>query len=264
LFSATATSLVFVMFCYSGWNSASYLTGEMHNPTRDLPRALLIGTGAVMAMYLALNAFYFYGASVDELAGKVEVGVIASSNLFGPIGASFTTAVLAVSLLASASAMTVVGPRVYYALGQDSSALRFLGRVHHTTGTPIVSLVLQGAITTLFIVLGTVDQIQQYAGLTLALFAALAVSAVFVLRIRQPELPRPFRVPGYPFTPLGFIAVSVWTMFWAVQGRPVESILSAATVAAGGLAYRLTRIRSGRARDAVPLVEPAVASSQRP
>lgn len=264
LLSALATSLVFVMFCYSGWNAASYLTAEMHDPRRDLPRALLIGTSAVAVMYLALNAVYFYGASVDELAGKVEVGVIASSNLFGPVGAILTTAVLAVSLLASASAMTVVGPRVYYALGQDCPPLRFLGHLHATTGTPLAALVLQGATTTLFILLGTVDQIQQYAGLTLALFATLAVSAIFVLRIRQPELPRPFRVPWYPVTPLLFIAVSVWTMFWAAQSRPVESFLSAGTVGIGGLAYRMLSSRRTGLTSAAPRSNAPVATSHQP
>jgi APA family basic amino acid/polyamine antiporter len=263
LMSALATSLIFVMFCYSGWNAASYLTAEMHDPRRQLPRALLLGTGAVMAMYLALNAVYFYGAGVDGLAGKVEVGVIASGRLFGPVGAALTTGVLAVSLLASASAMTAVGPRVYYAAGQDNPALRFLGSIHATTGTPLASLVLQGAVTTLFIVLGTVDQIQQYAGLTLALFATLAVAAVFVLRVRRPELARPFRVPGYPFTPLAFIVVSVWTMFWALQSRPVESILSAATLALGGLLYRWSRSRTGTEGTA-PRVDRVLPTSQPP
>ncbi|MBW2273130.1 MAG: amino acid permease [Deltaproteobacteria bacterium] len=239
LFGALATSLIFVMFCYSGWNAASYLAGEMRAPERDLPRALLVGTASVMVAYLALNLVYFYGASVDELAGKVEVGLVASENLFGSIGAGFVVLVLAVSLLASASAMTVVGPRVYYALGQDFAPLGFLARVNPTTGTPIVALTLQAAVTSIVILLGRVDQIQQYAGFTLSLMATLAVSCVIVLRLREPDLPRPFRVWGYPFTPLLFIGVSVWMMVWAFRGRPTESLLGLLTVATGCVIYRL-------------------------
>jgi APA family basic amino acid/polyamine antiporter len=239
LFGASATSLIFVMFCYSGWNAASYLAGEMRDPGRDLPRALLTGTATVMLVYLALNFVYFYGASVDELAGKVEVGLVASENLFGPIGAGFVVAVLAVSLLASASAMTVVGPRVYYALGQDFGPLAFLARVNPTTGTPVAALTLQAAVTSVLIVIGRVDQIQQYAGFTLSLMATLAVSCVIVLRVRAPDLPRPFRVWGYPFTPLLFIGVSLWMMVWAFRGRPTESLLGLLTVALGCVLYLL-------------------------
>jgi APA family basic amino acid/polyamine antiporter len=239
LFGASATSLIFVMFCYSGWNAASYLAGEMRDPGRDLPRALLAGTATVMLVYLALNFVYFYGASVDELAGKVEVGLVASENLFGPIGAGFVVAVLAVSLLASASAMTVVGPRVYYALGQDFGPLAFLARVNPTTGTPVAALTLQAAVTSVLIVMGRVDQIQQYAGFTLSLMATLAVSCVIVLRVRAPDLPRPFRVWGYPFTPLLFIGVSLWMMVWAFRGRPTESLLGLLTVALGCVLYLL-------------------------
>ena len=113
--SAFATSLIFVMFCYSGWNAAAYMAGEMRNPQRDLPRALLIGTGIVTVLYLGLNAVYFYGADVTELAGKPEVGLVAAEQLFGRTGETLVTLVLCISILASASAMVIAGPRVYYA-----------------------------------------------------------------------------------------------------------------------------------------------------
>ena len=241
--AALGTSLVFVMFCYSGWNAAAYLAGELREPQRTLPRALLLGTGTVLALYLALNAVYFYGASVDELAGKVEVGLVASRGLFGPAGVTATTVVLLVSLLASASAMTLAGPRVYWAAGRDHPSLRFLTATR-ADGTPVRSLVLQGVVTTVVILVGRVDQIMQYAGFTLSLFASLAVSCVIVLRIRRPDLPRPFRTWGYPLPPLLFLAVSLWMMFFAFQGRPVESSLGLLTVAVGGLAYLATRRRA--------------------
>jgi len=243
--AAFATSLIFVMFCYSGWNSAAYLAGELREPQRTLPRALLLGTATVTALYLGLNLVYFYGAPVEALAGKVEVGLVAARGLFGEGGISAVTVVLTVSLLASASAMTLAGPRVYWAVGNDTPALRFL-TVTRLDGTPVRSLVLQGLVTTVVILLGSVDQIMQYAGFTLSLFASLAVASVIVLRVRQPELERPFRVFAYPLPPLLFLGVSIWMMLWAFQGRPVESTLGLLTVALGGVAYWATRPRGGR------------------
>jgi APA family basic amino acid/polyamine antiporter len=249
LLPAMATSLVFVMFCYSGWNASAYVASEMRDPQRDLPRSLLVGTALVVALYLGLNVVYFYGAGVEGLAGHVEVGQVAARGLFGSSGAAIVTVILCVSILASASAMTIAGPRVYWAFASDfgrgrrgrerRSAIEGLAFVHPVTGAPSRALLLQGIVTSAVIVSGRVDQIQQYAGFTLTLFASLAVSCVIVLRRRRPDLARPFRTWGYPATPLLFLAVSAWMMVWAFRGRPIESTLSLLTVAVGGLAFVL-------------------------
>jgi APA family basic amino acid/polyamine antiporter len=241
--AAFGTSLIFVMFCYSGWNASAYMASEMQDPERNLPRSLLLGTGIVLLLYLGLNAVYFYGASVNELAGQVDVGLVASRRLFGGVGVSLVTIVLCASILASASAMTLAGPRVYYALGKDFTAFSALARTRRT-GAPSVALVIQGIVTSVIVLSGRVDQIQQYAGFTLSLFASLAVSCVIVLRIRRPGAERPFRARGYPVSPLLFVAVSVWMMFWAFQGRPVESTLALLTVLAGGLIFALSLSRT--------------------
>lgn len=251
LFSAFGTSLIFVMFCFSGWNAAAYIAGEMRDPRRDLPRSLLAGTGLVLVLYLGLNAVYLYGANVNELAGQVEVGLVSSRALFGNGGVALVTLVLCVSILASASAMTMAGPRVYYALGKDFPPFAALARTR-ADGAPVVALVLQGVVTSLILLSGRVDQIQQYAGFTLSLFASLAVSCVIVLRVRRPGVPRPFRAWGYPWSPALFLAVSCWMMFWAFQGRPVESILALATVAAGGLIFAATVRRNRASNDSRP------------
>jgi APA family basic amino acid/polyamine antiporter len=238
--AALATSLVFVMFCYSGWNASAYVASEFQNPQRDLPRGLLLGTAIVVVLYLLINAVYFYGAPVDELAGKVEVGLVASRHLFGPLGTNLVVVVLLVSLLASASAMTIAGPRVYYALGNDSPSFAFLARTNSQTGAPVTALIVQGAVASGIILLGRVDQIQQYSGFTLTLFACLAVSCVIVRRIRRPDLERPFEVFAYPLTPLLFLGVSIWMMYWALQGRPLESLAGLATVAIAGTLFFAT------------------------
>jgi APA family basic amino acid/polyamine antiporter len=234
---AIATSLVFVMFCYSGWNAAAYMAGEMKTPERDLPRSLLYGTGLVVLLYLGLNATYLYAVGLEGIEGEVEVGLIAARGLFGGLGVTLVASVISVSILASASAMTIAGPRVYYAFGRDYGPMRWLAALGGRGGAPHAALVLQGVVTSFLIVSGRVDQIQQYAGFTLTLFTSLAVSCVLVLRFRRPGLERPFRAWGYPVTPLLFLGASVWMMVWAFRGRPVESSLSLLTVAIGGLIF---------------------------
>ncbi len=245
--AAIGTSLIFVSFCYSGWNAAGYIAGEMRNPQRDLPKALLLGTALVTALYVGLNVVYLYGSGIAGLAGVVEVGLVSGRALFGPVGVTLLTLVLMVSILASISAMTIAGPRVSWAFGRDFPQLGRLASTRESTGAPAVALVLQGIVTSMLIVSGRVDQIQQYAGFTLTLFTSLAVSCVFVLRFRRPDLVRPFRAWGYPWTLLLFLAISAWTMAWAIRGRPVESLLALATVAGGGLGFALLRRRASAA-----------------
>ena len=241
-----ASSLIFVMFGYSGWNAAAYLAGEMKNPQRDLPRSLLFGTGIVVLLYLGLNAVYFYGAGVDGLAGVVEVVQVSAEGLFGGRGVTLVTIVVCVSVFASASAMTIAGPRVYYALGRDYPLFGLLARTTRTTGAPMTALFAQGVVTTIIIVSGRIDQIMAYAGFTLSLFASLAVLSVIVLRFRRPEMKRPFRTWGYPVTPLLFLSVSTWMMVWAFRDKPGESGLGLITVAAGGVIFFLTRFLFSR------------------
>lgn len=228
---AFATSLVFVMFCYSGYNAAAYMASEVERPQRNLPLAMVAGTSLVILLYLGLNLVYLYGANVEGLAGHVEVGLVAARHLFGELGTGLVAAMLLVTLLSAASAMTVAGPRVYYAMGRDLPRLSFLARVSSRRNVPAAALILQGIVTTLIIFTGTVDQIQQYVGIVLTLFASLAVAAVWVLRRKRPDLPRPFRTWGYPLTPLLFLGVSAWMLIWNVRERPVESLLALATVA---------------------------------
>ncbi|MCH8332803.1 amino acid permease [Candidatus Sumerlaeota bacterium] len=239
-----ASALIYVMFGYSGWNAAAYIAGEMKDPQRDLPRALLFGTGIVVVLYLALNAVYFYGAPVEELAYKAEVGLVSAEGLFGSRGVSMVSMVICLSIFASASAMTIAGPRVYYALGRDYPLFGLLARTGSSTGAPVAALFVQGAVTTLIVVSGRIDQIMAFAGFTLTLFASLAVSCVIVLRFTEPQLERPFRAWGYPATPVLFLAVSGWMMIWALRDKPWESGLGLVTVAIGGIIFYLATLGS--------------------
>lgn len=243
--SAFATSLIFVMFCYSGWNASAYIASEMNDPQRDLPRSLLIGTGIVVVLYLGMNLIYLLGASVEVLSGQAEIGLISGRTLFGEFGASLVAVVLCVSILASASAMTIAGPRVYYAFGRDVKAFGLLAKADERSGAPRAALALQGIVTTIIILSGRLDQIMLYAGFTLTLTTALAVSCVFALRFRRPDMERPFRVWGYPLTPLLFLILSIWMMVFALRSDYwKQAMMGLATVLGSGVLFFLfSRLR---------------------
>jgi len=235
--SKAAVSLIFITFAYSGWNAAGYIAGEIINPVRNLPKAMVGGTVFVSILYVALNVVYLYALPVTELQGVVEVAEKAAVGLFGPRAALFVTVLLCLSILGSASAMIWAGPRVYYAMAEDGVFPTIVSHVRGAYGAPVKAIILQSFWATLLVVTGTFEQLVVYAGFVLALFSSVAVGSVIVLRWRAPQMQRPFRVRPYPLVPLIFVVVSTATMVWTLIGRPVESLLGVATVLSGLPAY---------------------------
>ncbi|HEY7679481.1 MAG TPA: amino acid permease [Terriglobia bacterium] len=226
-------SLIFVLYCYSGWNAAAYLAGEVRDPNRNLPRSLLIGTGCVTVLYVALNVLFLYGLGVEGMSGVLQIGEKASGALFGPSGADWVSALMALSILASASAMILAGPRVYFAMAADGVFPKRLAGVHRRYATPASSILAQSLWASVLLLTGTFEQLVVYSGFVLVLFSGLAVATVIVLRVRRPELARPFRVPLYPATPLLFVAFSAWILVFTLRSRPTESLLGIATALLG-------------------------------
>lgn len=227
-------SLVFVMFAYSGWNAAAYLAGEIRDPGRNLPLALVSGTLVVTALYLGLNAFYLYALPIPEMAGVQAIAEKASVAAFGELASHLMSAILLLAITGSTSAMILAGPRVYYAMARDGVFPRAIADVHPGFQTPARAILLQSVWTTILICFwASLEKLLVYTGFALVLFAALAVCAVFVLRIRRPDLPRPYRVPGYPLVPALFVLASLWMGIFTLRGRPTESLLGLLTVAAG-------------------------------
>jgi len=238
-------SLVFVMFAYSGWNAASYLAGEVREPGRNVPLALLAGTLVVTVLYLGLNAFYLYALAIPEMSGVVAIAEKASVTAFGQVAAHFVTGALMLALVGSTSAMVLAGPRIYYAMARDGVFPKAMAAVHPRFHTPSRAIFLQSVWTTLLIYISArFESLVVYTGFALVIFAALAVLAVFVLRVRRPDLPRPYRVPLYPLLPglfvLAFVVIAVFTF----RVFPKESLLGLLTVAAGVPFYFLFRRRS--------------------
>jgi APA family basic amino acid/polyamine antiporter len=235
---SAGVALIFVLYSYSGWNAAAYVAGEIRDPERSLPRAMIGGTLFVTLLYLALNAMYFYALPVSELAAEPVLPVArkAAVALLGGAAGDAVAIVLAVSLAGALSSMIWAGPRVTLAMARDGVAPPGLAATSET-GAPVRAVVLQSLWVTLLVASGSFEQLVVYSGFALALFSAAAVLCVVVLRRREPDRPRPYRVGLYPWLPLAYVAASLWIAAHAAIGRPLESLLSAATVAAGLPAY---------------------------
>lgn len=237
---AFAVSLIYVSYAYAGWNAAIYITGEIDNPSKDLPGILALGSLVVAALYIALNAAFMAAAPADDLAGKVEIGFIAARAIFGAHAADLVGLAMASLLISTVSAMTIAGPRVLQAIGEDFPAFRPLATVNRDA-IPERAIYMQSAIATLLIVTSSFQSILVFAGFLTALNSFFTVLGLFVLRARQPLLARPFKTPLYPLTPLVYLALTGWTLVYAAASRPAEAAFAAGLIFAGLVAYRATR-----------------------
>ncbi|MBE3135367.1 MAG: amino acid permease [Acidobacteria bacterium] len=243
-----ALAFLLVMFTYSGWNAASYLAEEIRNPGRNVPLALALGTGVVVLLYLGINFLYLYALPVDEIVrlaanGQTQIGSIAAERLFGPFAATLLGGLAVVILLSSLSAMTVAGPRVYYAMARDGVFFKSAATVHPRFHTPWIAIIAQAAWSGVLVLTNTSDQLATYTGFAVLLFSGFAVSAVFVLRWRCPDEPRPFRAWGYPLAPAIFTLASLAITVFAIVGRQRESLWGLLIMLAGIPLYLIMRWR---------------------
>jgi APA family basic amino acid/polyamine antiporter len=230
--SGMLLALVPIMFTYSGWNAATYVAEEVRDPGRNVPLALGLGTVAVIVLYVALNALYLYVLPVAELAALPgRLLDVAGERLFGVGAANLIALFTIVSLSASISAMTLAGPRVYYAMAMDGVFLPAAARVHPTFRTPAVAIGAQALWSSVLVLSGSLSQLVSYTGFAVVLFSAVAVSCVFVLRRRHPDAARPFRAWGYPWAPGIFVVAGALMC--------VNEMLRNGTTALAGLAVIL-------------------------
>jgi basic amino acid/polyamine antiporter, APA family len=242
-----ATALIPVLFAYSGWNAATYVSGEMRDPRRSLGRALALGTAACIALYLAVNAAYLRAMPVAALAQAKEPARAAAFLLGGDAAGMALSPLIAVCVLSSMQASVLVGPRIYHAMASDRLFFAPLGKLDPRTQVPLVALLAQGAISSVLLVSGRFDQLVRFTMSAIVAFSTLTVGAVIVLRERRPAAERAFRVPGYPWVPALFILVNGW-MLWNVltfgESSPREALIGLAIVATGVPAYAAFRARA--------------------
>ena len=232
--SGLLLALIPVMFSYSGWNAASYLAEEVVDPARNVPRALAMGTIAVVVLFVAMNVVYLYALDVRTMAA-VDVRVVdaAADVLFGSGAATVLVAVGIIIALGTISANVFAGPRVYYAMARDGLFLPAAARIDPRTKTPLAAIVAQAVWTVLLVLTGTFAQLVNYTGFTVVLFAGIAVLALFVLRRREPDAPRPFKALGYPVAPGLFVVASAAMVVNAIWREPLPSLAGVGVLAAG-------------------------------
>ena len=238
-----AISLVFVMYSYSGWNAATYIAGEIRDPQRSLPRALITGTLIVLALYVALNAVFLRVAPIGELAGQLDVAVVAGRHIFGEAGGRAVGALICLGLVSSISAMTWIGPRVTMTMGEDIPMLRAFARTS-PRGVPTVAILFQLAVVNLMLLTQSFEAVLDFIQFSLTACSFLAVLGVIKLRITHPDLPRPYRAWGYPVTPVIFLLVTGFMMYYLVVNRPMQSLAGFAMMLAGLAIYGASHILS--------------------
>jgi APA family basic amino acid/polyamine antiporter len=227
-------ALIPVMFTYSGWNAASYVAEEIRTPGRNVPRALALGTGAVIILYLLLNALYLYVVPVDQLAAvKGSMLDLIADRLLGQTAGNIMAVVSIVSLLASISAMTFAGPRVYFAMGRDGVFFSKAAAVHPRYRTPAVSILAQAVWSAALVLTAGADALVNYTGFAIVLFSGIAVASLFILRAREPQADRPFRAWGYPVAPAVYVVASAAILMNAIYGQPETTRNGALVILAG-------------------------------
>ncbi len=244
---SAAFSLVFIAYAFTGWNGAAYIAGEIDQPQRRLPRAIFMGMAIVVILYAALNLFYALALPADTVKALVEdpantlenradivapIAEIAARQLFGSRISTPLSVAIGLTLLASLSAFVLTGPRVAHAMAVAGQFPSIAGRLT-ASGTPGAATAMQVAWALVLLWSGSFENIVIYAGVGLSLFTMLTVAAVYVLRWRQPDLARPFRTPGYPFTPAIFLIVTAALTYAAFKQRQEVSLLALGSILAG-------------------------------
>lgn len=238
LSSAFAVSLIYVNYGYTGWNAATYITNEIEDPQKNLPIILISGTLIVMVLYLLLNYFFLFGAPIEALEGKIEIGVIVAEQALGEVGGSVMGGLLSLMLISTVSAMVLAGPRVLQVIGEDFKIFSFLSTVRQ--GVPIVAILFQSAIALGFILSSTFESVLVFAGFVMGLNTVFTVAGVFVLRFRKIGEEGIYRTWGYPVTPLIYLGLTIWTLTYILINRPEEGLNGLALIGTGLVVYYLS------------------------
>jgi len=244
LISAFGVGLIAVFFAYDGWVYITWVAGEVKDPRRNVPRAMVLGVLAVGTIYLAMNMTYVYAMPLNEIAKYETIAHVAATRLFSPAAAVWLSAMIAISCFSAAAACTLSGSRVYLAMAQDGVFFRRMAVIHPKWRTPAFSLIGQGIWGAVLTMSGRYDQLYTYVIFGMVLSYTLTVIGLFVLRWKKPDVPRPYRCTGYPWLPAIYVLVGVtWTLNTIIH-RPSEALGSAAIVLVGVPGYLYWRRRS--------------------
>jgi basic amino acid/polyamine antiporter, APA family len=243
LSSGFAVSLVFVVYAYTGWNASAYIAGNLDNPRKNLPKSLITGTLIVVIIYLALNAMFLYTANFDELEGQNDIGNVVAYKLFGNTAGTIFSGLFSFALLSTLSAMTIAGPRVIEAMGEDYKLLKSFS-VKNRYHMPYVAILAQAGWSIFLVLVSSFKEIIQYISVSLSFFSMLTVFGIFFLRKNSTPGDH-FKTPLYPVTPLVFILCTLWMIFYVAIEDYKIILYAAATMAPGLLLYFIAVKKQG-------------------
>jgi APA family basic amino acid/polyamine antiporter len=230
-------SLVAVAWAFDGWNNVNFVAGEIRNPKRNLPFALIIGTLAITGLYILVNYIYLYALPMEDTVGVLRIAEKATGALFGSSTGALISALVLVSVFGALNGTILVGPRVYYAMAKDGLFFRKVALVHPRFRTPGFSILIQAIWASVLTLSGTFEQIFTFAMFIAIAFWIIATAAVFTLRKKRPDLPRPYKTWGYPIVPAIFIIASCGILLNTLLEKPVEALAGIFLTALGIPAY---------------------------
>ncbi len=230
-------SLVAVTWAFDGWNNINFVAGEIKNPRRNLPLALILGTLGITFLYVLINYIYLYALPVPDMVGVVRIAEKATGDLFSAATGSLISVLVLVSVFGSLNGTILVGPRVFYAMAKDGLFFRKVAHVQPRFRTPGFSILIQAIWASVLTLLGTFEQIFTFAMFIAIAFWMIATAAVFTLRKKRPNLPRPYKTWGYPVVPAIFIFASCGILLNTLLEKPVEAMAGIFLTALGIPAY---------------------------
>ncbi len=245
--SAVLTALVRIMWAYDGWSNLSFIGGEVKDPGRNMPRALIIGTSSIVVVYLIINAAYLHVLSVPEMMAAKGVAASAAARIpmFGAAGAAIISGIVMVSCFGSVNGSIMTGPRVFFAMSDRKLLFPLVARVSPRFKTPSVAIWLTAALAVTYVLQNSFAQLTERFVLGTWPFYALAVAGVFILRRTRPDMPRPYRTFGYPVTPALFLLASIGMMANAIITNPKDNGVTFGIILAGIPVYGVWRWWAG-------------------
>ena len=236
-------AMVGAFFSFGGWWDVSKIAGEVRDPSRTLPRAMVLGVLAVTAVYIVISTVFLYLVPLEKVTSDETFVAQAGAVLFGPAGGSAFSAVVILCVLGSLAAFMMAAPRVYYAMAEDGLFLKAVARLHPRFGTPATAIMIQALVASALVVVGNFQQIIAYFIFVAVVFLGLAVAGLFVFRRRPREAGFVILTPGYPATPLAFITLVLLLLGLVALRSPVQTLLGVAVVLVGLPVYSLFQRR---------------------
>jgi amino acid transporter len=230
-------ALISVLWAYDGFADVSFAAGEVKDPQRTLPRAIVAGTLAIIGIYVAANVAYLYVSPVERIAASPLIAADTMQALFGQAGVAFVSVVVTISTFGALIATMLSAPRIFFAMADDRLFFRRIASVHPQYGTPHVAIALSAALGVFFVLTRTFEQLADTFVLTIWPFYGLAIAGLYRLRRKRPDLPRPYTVPGYPVVPAVFVAAVIYLVGNALMADPVWTGVTFAIVLAGVPVY---------------------------